>query len=373
LKTLKFWCAVVVGLFCAACGGGDPTAPANPVVPVPLAVAFTMTNATTDNGVQAYRRGTDGQLVSLGSFSTGGSGVGHGLENQGALALSGDGAFLYVVNPGSDDLSVFRVASSAIELADRVASGGALPVSVAEWNGIVYVLNRHAVGAAGSGPVIQGFRVAESGRLSPIPGSTLALRATDTSGAQIAISPDGRWILVTERGINEVDAVPLLPGFVPGVPRSSPSAGGGPFGFGFGDSLRLYVSEAAAGTASAYDLEADGTLHVLSAAVPTQQRATCWLTIVPGSNLVYVTNTPSSSVSSFRIANDGTLTSPISVAATTTGNPLDVTVSADGNYLSVLTTDGSIESFRIDETTGALSSVQRISGLPAGANGLVGR
>jgi 6-phosphogluconolactonase len=372
MKNLRLPGLIACALLGAGCGGGNSSMTAGYPKPVPAPLAFTMTNATTGNSVQAYLRSSDGTLVNLESVPTGGTGVGHGLENQGALALSRDGHFLYVVNPGSNDLTVFQVTDTSLQLTDRVPSGGTLPVSVAEWNGIVYVLNRHGSSDSGSGPTIQGFEVSTSGILSPIAGSAIALRATDTNAAQIAISPDGLWILVTERGINQIDVVPLDQNHVPGTPRSAASAGSGPFGFAFSDAVRLYVSEAGAGTTSAYDVDPQGVLHVLSAAVSTQQRTTCWLAITPDDNLVYVSNTSSHSLSSYRIAQDGTLTQLISVAATTAAGTLDLIVSADGNYLSVLITDGSIETFRIDATSGSLTSIQTVSGLPSGTNGLTG-
>lgn len=356
-------------LLCAGCSNNSSVTAGNPKPPP---MAFTMTNATTGNIVQAYLRSSDGTLVNVASLPTGGTGVGHGLENQGGLTMSRDGQLLYAVNPGSDDLTVFQLTDTKLQLTDRVPSGGTLPVSVAEWNGIVYILNRNAGSGPGSGPTIQGFEVSTSGKLSPIPGSAIALRVTNTNAAQIAISPDGLWIVVTEHGSNQIDVVPLDQNHVPGTPRSATSAGNGPFGFAFSDAGRLYVSEAGAGTTSAYDVQAQGILHVLSAALPTQQRATCWLVITPDNNLIYVSNTASSSLSSYRIAEDGTLTQLISVAATTVGRPLDIMVSADGNYLSVLTTDGSIETFRIDATSGSLTSIQTVSGLPSGTNGLTG-
>lgn len=357
---------IALALLCAGCGGNNlPTTNLKPMV-------FTMSNAATGNTVHAYLRSSDGTLVSLMSLPTGGTGVGHGLENQGALALSHDGRLLYVVNPGSNDLTVFQLTGVSLQVSDRVPSGGTLPVSVTELNGIVYVLNRSGSGGAGSGPTIQGFEVSTSGKLSAIPGSNITLRAVDTNASQIGISPDGLWVVVTERGINEIDVVPLDQNHVPGKPQSAPSAGSGPFGFAFSDAARLYVSEAATGTTSAYSVDPEGILHVLSGAIPTQQQQTCWVAITPDSNLMYVTNTRSGSLSTLRIAQDGTLTELISVAATTSGNPLDLVVSADGNYLSVLTTDGSIETFHIDVTSGSLTSIQTVSGLASGTNGLAG-
>jgi len=356
----------------AACGNNDSMT-AGESAPPPPSMVFTMTNSMLGNTVQAYSRSRDGTLVNSASFPTGGTGVGHGLENQGALASSNDGRFLYVVNPGSNDLTVFHVTDGGLEFADRVPSGGSLPVSVAEWNGTVYVLNRNDSSGAGTGPTIQGFQVSSSGRLSPLAGSHITLHATDTNAAQIAISPDGLWIVVTEHGSNQIDVLPLEQSHVPGTPSTADSAGSGPFGFAFSDTVRLYVSEAGAGTTSAYDLASQAALHALSAAVPTQQRATCWLVITPDNNFVYVSNTGSRTVSSYRISHDGSLTELTSIAATTVGPPLDLIIDADGNYLSVLTTDGSIETFRITATSGSLTHIQTVSGLPSGTNGLAGR
>jgi 6-phosphogluconolactonase len=369
MKKLKL--SLIALLLCGGCDGDNQSMPEGGLKLT--AMAFTMTNATEGNVVQVYSRLSDGRLVSSASLPTGGTGVGHGLENQGALALSRDGQLLYAVNPGSNDLTVFKLTHSGAQVTDRVLSGGTLPVSVAEWNGIVYVLNRNGRSGPGSGPTIQGFQASTSGKLSPIAGSGMSLRATDTNAAQIAISPDGRWMVVTQRGINQIDVVPLDQNFVPRAPLSAPSAGSGPFGFAFSDDVRLYVSEAGAGTTSAYEVDNQGNLRVLSSAVPTQQAATCWVTITPNNTIMYVSNTASGSLSSFQIAKDGTLTRLISVAATTAGRPIDIMVSEDGNYLSALTTDGTIETFRIDATSGSLTSIQTVSGLPFGTNGLTGR
>jgi len=133
----------------------------------------------------------------------------------------------------------------------------------------------------------------------------------------------------------------------------------------------LYVSEAGGGTASSYSVDPQGILHTISAAVPTQQRAACWLVITPDKKEAYVSNTASGSISEFGIGVDGSLSLSASIAATTQGGPLDMAITSDGLYLNVLTTSGNIEVFRIDAATGALAQVQVVSGLPAGSNGLV--
>src|SRR3954471_19667178 len=161
---------IALAVLLASCGGNNSSstaADAMPPPPPPPAMAFTMTNSIQGNTVQAYVRSHDGTLASFASVPTGGTGVGHGLENQGALATSQDGRFLYVVNPGSNDLTVFRMTATNLQVTDRVSSGGTLPVSVAEWNGIVYALNRNDSTGPGTGPTIQGFQVSTSGKLTP--------------------------------------------------------------------------------------------------------------------------------------------------------------------------------------------------------------
>jgi len=331
-----------------------------------------MSNEEAGNSVHAYLRSPDGTLVNAATLPTGGTGVGHGLENQGALTLSQDGRHLYVVNPGSNDVSVFRRNGADLQLTDRVPSGGSLPVSVVEWNGIIYVLNRHSSAGPTTGPTIAGFRVSGAGTLTEIVGSDTTLNTADTNAAQIGISPDGHWIMVTERALDQIDVIPLSDQQIPGQPRKIVSAGRGPFGFAFSDALRLYIAESAAGTTSAYDIDPSGSLSVLASAISTGQAATCWLTISPDNRWVYVTNTSSRSISSYRVTEDGGLTLVASIATNTTGRPIDVVIDTTGEHLSTVTADGAIETFRVDPASGLLTSIQILSGLPPGSNGLTG-
>jgi 6-phosphogluconolactonase len=138
VRSLRLAGLIAFASLCVGCGGNNSsmtTREPNPQ-PAPVPMAFTMTNATTGNSVQVYLRSSDGTLVKFATLPTGGTGVGHGLENQGALALSRDGQFLYAVNPGSNELTVFQLTNTSVQFTDRVPSGGTLPVSVsgAEWH-----------------------------------------------------------------------------------------------------------------------------------------------------------------------------------------------------------------------------------------------
>src|SRR5260370_18056658 len=180
-------------LFMACCGGcrsaynaaksvHAATAP-TPSGSVPT--LYAMTNAISGNTVVSYARNADGTLRQVASFATGGLGVGHGLENQGALALSDDRKYLFVVNAGSDDVSVFQITAQGFTQPARASSGGRLPVSVTERGGLVYVLNRGGEAGEPNGDTISGLRLAADGRLTPIPRSTRQLSSANTNPAEL--------------------------------------------------------------------------------------------------------------------------------------------------------------------------------------------
>ena len=331
-----------------------------------------MSNSTSGNTLLAFARNADGTLTQVASYATGGLGSGSGLENQEALTLSVDRKYLYVVNPGSNDVSAFQITDQGLAQTARVSTGGRLPVSVTEYNGLVYVLNRGSQANDPNGDNISGLRLGSDGSLSPITGSTAQLSAANTNAAQVAFSPGGNFLVVTEHGGGPIDTYVVNADGSAGGHQVQPSAGAGPFGFAFRNASQLFVSEAGRGTVSSYSLNAQGILTVISGAVSTQQATACWLVITPDLQEAYVSNTVSGTVSEFAIASDGSLSLVSSIAATTTGGPLDMAISSDGAYLYVLTTSGNIDVFQIAATTGALAPAPAVTGLPGGSNGLVG-
>jgi 6-phosphogluconolactonase len=135
----------------AACSDVQPTAPgARPVVPnlsqasQAVGGVFVSTNGLNGNAVVAFARAADGSLTPIGTFATGGTGIGGAadpLASQFAVALSDNAKFLVVVNAGSNDVSSFAVDGGSLTLIDRASSGGVRPVSVSISNGVVYALN----------------------------------------------------------------------------------------------------------------------------------------------------------------------------------------------------------------------------------------
>lgn len=336
-----------------------------------LDTVYTLSNDPSGNAVLAFKQRADGRLSNWREFPTEGLGTGGGLGNQGALASDGD--FLFVVNAGSDDLSVFRIHRGGLDLIDRTSSGGVGPVSVTVDRDLLYVLN------AGSDS-IAGFTVSPSGRLHALPGSEQPLSGAGVGAAQIQFSQDGRSLIVTEKNTNLLVTFPLNHAGLPTGRQQFASPGQTPFGFALGRSRLVLVSEAAGGAANAssvtsYRVRRDGTLRVLDASVPTHQTAACWVAITPDGRFAYATNTGSDTLSAYRVRPTGQLTllqdDGIAARVGAGGAPIDMTFSEQGEFLHVLNSgDHTLTTFRVG-FFGRLTRVGTVPSLPVGANGLI--
>lgn len=328
---------------------------------------YTITNQVGGNAVAVFARAADGTLTAAGSFATGGTGTGAGLGSQGAVTVSNDGRLVFAVNAGSNDVSVLRVNAGGLTLLSRTPSGGILPTSVTVSGNIVYVLN------AGGDGNITGFTLNVGGALSPIAGSTKSLSGAGIAPAQVSFSPDGRQLVVSEKGTSLLDVYPVNDDGVAGDRESFTSAGGTPFGFAFGPRKLLFVSEAAApGSASSYLLNRGGNLRLVSGAVLTHQGAPCWAVVTADGRFGYTGN-GSGSISGFSIEPNGSirLLAANGANAVISGGLNDIALSVNSRYLYALKTGGAqeIHAFRIQDD-GSLTALGPVGGLPAGTRGL---
>lgn len=331
---------------------------------------YALTNSPAGNAVVVFDRGADGSLTAAGSVASGGVGTGAGLGSQGAVIVSDDHRFLFAVNAGSDTVSSFRLLPSGLELVDTAPSGGDMPTSLAFHSGLLYVLN------AGVPNNVSGLVVSRDGSMTPIPGSTRALSADATAPAQVGFSDDGATLVVTERATNLVDTYSVgADGLLTG-PFSHPSAGPTPFGFAVDRRGTLFVSEAGAGGgASTYRIGTDAALEPKSSMLMTGQRAACWAVISKNGRYGYVTNAGTGNISGFAIEPDGTasLLDADGVTAVTGGNPTDVAMSEDGQFLYARVAQlGAVSVFRI-ASDGSLHALPALTGTPGGLVGLAAR
>jgi len=333
---------------------------------------FVMTNDAEANEVIAYERTRDGTLQkNARHYATGGRGSGGTVDplgSQGSLTLSEDGSLLFAANAGSGTLSLFRVSGSRLDLRDRVPTGGSEPNAVAQHGRLVYVLN-----TAGSSSVV-GFRLVGD-HLVRIADSLRFLSGNFVNSASVAFTPDGHYLLATERATNNIDVFRVLADGTLSALTINASAGPGAFSVVVAPSGAVIVAETGAGgpassAMSSYTIAPDGRLVPVTASIPTLGAANCWNVVTPDGRFVYASNAGTDSIAGFRIGANGALTP---IGATIVGtNPagstnLDVAISADGRFLYSLNAgSGTIGMFAIDRD-GALTALGVRDGLEGGA------
>ena len=350
---------------------------------------YTTTNDPSGNAVLVFGRNHDGTLTQGPTVSTGGTGIAAQppftfpiVDSSGSMALADGGRLLFVVNDGDNTISALRATGNGLRLADRASSGGVLPVSLTVHGHLLYVVNEQS-------STIAGYYFSDSGRLWPIPGSEQLISPLFPSGtappnaggvaAQIGFSPDGRQLVVTERGVpstvGAIDTFAVNPNgslTLEQADRSS-SVDPNPFGFAFTRSGTLLVSNVGqvngtfdypagslpipqildpkqfTGSASSYALSSNGTLTPVSTTVLSGGRGACWLVLSKDGKFEFVTNTLSTApilgppngigtgaggLTTYRVGSGGTLTR-IGQTDLGAGGPTDEAISSDGKFLYV--------------------------------------
>ena len=323
-------------------------------------VVFVQTDDPAGNHVVAYDRHADGTLTFEHSYATGGLGgvltgsvVDH-LASQGSLAYDSRHALLYAVNAGSDSVSVFAVHGDQLRLRQVAPSGGTFPVSIAVHGDAVYVLN------ARDGGSVQGF-VTAGGHLLSVAGwhRALGLDPTQTpefthTPGQVAVSTNGRWLVVTTKGNGSAIDVFALNRF--GRPSTTPTVnvepGAVPFAVTFDAHGTLVVAEAGTNAVQTFSIGSDGGLTSLSS-LGTGQAATCW--VVRDGSRLFLSNAGSANLTGVGTGAGGKL-SLLGQTATDAGT-VDAAVSAGGHFLYVQTgATGAVDAFAV-HADGSLTAV----------------
>jgi 6-phosphogluconolactonase len=330
---------------------------------------YVQTNARP-NEVVAFRRAADGSLDRIESMATGGDGDGtpH-LQSQGSVTLTSDGQYLLVTNAASEDVSIFSVAADgSIELRERVHTG-ATPRSVAERDGLVVVLNTGEPGLAS-------FRLNAEG-ITRVEGGDQRLDASYADPAQVAFSPDGSMVVITERATDSIVTYEVAPDGTFGASSEIASEGPTPYGFAFTSGGTLVVTEAfgaqkGAAAASSYAI-VDGSLVARTSSVGNGRSEICWAVVTPDDRFAFTTNFADGAVSRYAIAADGTLSLEDATAGISVdGMPglRDEALSSDGRFLYAIDADGGrIYGWSVD-AEGALEPVGSWEGVPETVAGL---
>jgi 6-phosphogluconolactonase len=328
---------------------------------------YVQTNEAGANRLVAFARAADGALSPLGSFPTGGTGDGIAhLTSQASVVIAGDGAHVLVTNAGSGDVSLFAVSDAGLTLVHTVPTGDA-PKSIAEHDGLVYVLNTGA-------PSLTGYRLA-GGRLEALPGSRRDLAEADP--AQVGFAPDGRALVVTQRGTDSIAVYPVDSAGLLGRASEMPSAGPTPYGFAFTSAGTLIVTEAfgaarGKAAASSYRLAADG-VSAVSRSVGNGRSEICWAIVSKDDRYAFTTNFADGAVSRYAIGADGSITLEDATAGLAVDGQTglrDEDISADGRFLYAVDADSRrVFGWAVGDG-GSLDPIGSWDGLPATVAGL---
>lgn len=218
--------ALAIALSLSGCGGGSSSGSGTPVAvtptptpsatptPTPTPAGFvgavyagTNNNGPGGNFVVGFGRKSDGTLVPLDAYDTGGVGRASTSSTTRLNSLIAEdsiievlGRFLIVVNAGTNDVTSFRINSDySLTRADIESSGGTSPVSLAYRNGVVYVANADEDGTF-TGPPNQSGNITAmrldtaTGQLTRIQGFSLSLKARP---ADLETTSDGRYLIVS--------------------------------------------------------------------------------------------------------------------------------------------------------------------------------
>jgi len=326
---------------------------------------FIQTNEADGNRVFAFERADDGQLSEAAIAPSGGRGDGvpH-LTSQGSVVLTSDAQRVLVTNAGSDDVSVL---STDLALIAVVPSGGSSPKSVAEHDGLVYVLN------AGDRSLV-GFTYGDDG-LERIPDSRREL-GDGADPAQVGFTPGGSSVVVTDRGANAILVFPVDGDGRLGDPHVTPSAGPTPYGFTFVGGDTLVVTEAfgaAKGKAAASSYRVNGSgAELVTGSVGNGRSEICWAVASPDGRHVFTTNFADGAVSTYGVSSTGELVLENAVAGVAVEDQAglrDEGLSGDGRFLYAIDADGGrVFGWRVDR--GALTPVGSSDGLPTTIAGL---
>lgn len=403
---------------------------------------FAMSNAREGNTVVAYYRNANGTLVEAGRFETGGRGSGSFEDSANSLVLGtmageispnnlvepqdGEQQFLFVTNPGSNEISVFAVHEQRLELLDVQRSDGEKPISVTVNNGLVYVLdsgetNDNLFDAAGNvivncttgkeNPTIQGFRFTADGQLHTLKGSGRKLSGEQVSGcAQVTFDPTGQLLVVTERlaqprrlhqqrsDIERLDDEGLIVTFRvdergrPHAKKLIDATGQGPFGFTFKRDGDLLTTEQfdgplgpGRGAAASYVLDTVGRLQSesdsdrlngkllhSSPSIKTGGTDTCWFVVNDDQTLGFATSFfGEGRISSFEIDEIGLVrliqavaTGPDAMSDFVALGASDIALSRDSAHLYQLNSiEGTISVF-LNNGDGTLTLIEQHTPFP---------
>ena len=276
-----------------------------------------------------------------------------------------DGRYKYVFNAGSSSVAAFARDASTGELIEIAGSPFATGAAASSSGALVlhpgkrflYVVN------GGAGNSVAAFAIADSGALSPVPGSPFA---AGTAPSSMSVHPSGRFAFVVSAAskLVYVYSIAAETGALAEIVDYRIATGSSPGAFNLNSGGRFaYVPNAGDGSVSGYsvDQSTGKVTAVPGGAAATNIALQGRVLFHPSGRFLYVdgTGVSGSAVAAFSIdAQSGALT-PLSGSPYVTGvAAAALSMDPAGRLMYVATSSpadtGSIAMFRIDPNTGSL-------------------
>ncbi len=386
---------------------------------------YIISNKADANTVVGFRKAESGAYEMFGEFATNGRGTGdleipalqkdetHPLANgddplisANAIAATEDRRYVVAVNPGDGTISLMEVADDlTLRSVDTAPASDKFPVSLAVHDDTVVAAS---VGEDNEKGSIGAFRIA-GGKLEPIEASRRDLGARPST---IAFSSGGEHVIVNELVTGRIKVFLMQSGLLSTEPVSVISSPREPedrfqaipVGFavsgdvvamsearfltpefklreGNGEVVQSPLYSWQTGSLSTYRLSDDGSIELVSGDVLTGsdveggELANCWVALSPDRTRLWTANALSSSISLYRLGEDGSAELINDTAYKDASEELffsDLAVSRDGERLyQLIGNKGQVMVFDIEDD-GDLSHRQTLDGLPPlGAYGLL--
>jgi len=259
------------------------------------------------NTVTAFRVSTEGALLLVPPTGQNPNPVSVG-ATPGALAISPDTKYLYVVNGGSDDVTVFTIGTAGVLTPVPQAAGNTNPLSVQGSDPGSIAISRNGkflyVANLGSNDVTA-FSIGATGLLTLLPPSgghanPISTRGTIPRG--IAISPNASFLYVANSGSNDVTVFQVgTNGLLTLVPATAsnpnPISVGGttPNALLISQNGRFLYSANGGGNVTAFSIGGDGLLTLVPSSAGNLNPAPAGtapvaITTSPDERLLYVVN-----------------------------------------------------------------------------------
>lgn len=336
---------------------------------------YVITNPNGPNAVAAHARNRrTGKLKFVATYPTGGEGNMRGLAvSQHSLVT--DGSYIYAVNPGSNNISVFVIGrNGALHLVGSpISSGGVNPVSLAISNGLLYVLNQGDSNTPGN---LTGFTI-KNGLLKPLDGSTFQLNINEAP-ADVLFNKTGNILIATRVNSGIIDSFQVdSSGRLIQADKLDDQPGA--FGVAFNPvaEQQLLVNLLSLGSNGYYLVSDQGKINQINRVLEDPTLDPCWIAFTPDGIYAWVSNLVGNSLSLYKIDTEGKLRFISRDSTAETGSfSSDIALDSNGKYLyqvqPTFTEIPRINVLRVSQlssnaTNGGLEEVETVD-LPFGSN-----